>query len=114
MQFESPDTTALMFDEAPAGLGIKTNEGVPEQAGTVVVDVAVEVDVEVLVVELDAVVEEEVVVLVDIGEFSYADAAGILGVPIGTVMSRLFRARRVLEKELADVAARDYGFKRAA
>ena len=35
-------------------------------------------------------------------------------VPIGTVMSRLFRARRVLETELAGFAARDYGIKRAA
>ena len=34
----------------------------------------------------------DVVVLVDIGEFSYADAAQILDIPIGTVMSRLHRA----------------------
>ena len=46
----------------------------------------------------------EVVVLVDIGEFSYADAAGILGVPIGTVMSRLYRGRRLLKQALADRA----------
>jgi RNA polymerase sigma-70 factor, ECF subfamily len=46
----------------------------------------------------------DVVVLVDIGEFSYAEAAQILGIPIGTVMSRLHRGRRVLKKELADVA----------
>jgi RNA polymerase sigma-70 factor (ECF subfamily) len=46
----------------------------------------------------------DVVVLVDIGEFSYAEAAQILGIPIGTVMSRLHRGRRMLKKELADVA----------
>jgi RNA polymerase sigma-70 factor (ECF subfamily) len=43
----------------------------------------------------------EVVVLVDIGEFSYQEAADILDVPIGTVMSRLHRARRMLKRALA-------------
>lgn len=44
----------------------------------------------------------EVVVLVDIGDFSYADAAEILDIPIGTVMSRLHRGRRLLKRALAD------------
>jgi len=38
----------------------------------------------------------EVVELVDLGERSYKDAASILGVPVGTVMSRLHRARKAL------------------
>jgi RNA polymerase sigma-70 factor, ECF subfamily len=46
----------------------------------------------------------EVVVLVDVGDFTYADAAGILGIPIGTVMSRLYRGRRLLKRALADRA----------
>jgi len=46
----------------------------------------------------------DVVVLVDIGDFSYADAAQILDVPIGTVMSRLHRGRRILKKAMADSA----------
>ena len=46
----------------------------------------------------------EVVVLVDVGDFSYADAADILGIPIGTVMSRLYRGRRLLKRALADHA----------
>ncbi len=46
----------------------------------------------------------DVVVLVDIGDFSYAEAAQILDIPIGTVMSRLHRGRRILKKELADLA----------
>jgi RNA polymerase sigma-70 factor (ECF subfamily) len=45
-----------------------------------------------------------VIVLVDIGEFSYADAAQILDIPMGTVMSRLHRGRRILKKNLADKA----------
>jgi RNA polymerase sigma-70 factor (ECF subfamily) len=47
----------------------------------------------------------DVVVLVDIGEFSYADAAQILDIPIGTVMSRLHRGRRQLKQRLAEEAA---------
>ena len=46
----------------------------------------------------------DVIVLVDIGEFAYADAAQILDIPIGTVMSRLHRGRRILKKNLADKA----------
>ena len=46
----------------------------------------------------------DVLVLVDIGDFSYRDAAQILDVPVGTVMSRLHRGRRILKHELADRA----------
>lgn len=46
----------------------------------------------------------DVIVLVDIGDFSYQDAAQILDIPVGTVMSRLHRGRRILKRELADRA----------
>jgi RNA polymerase sigma-70 factor, ECF subfamily len=46
----------------------------------------------------------EVVLLVDVEGFSYKDAAQALGVPIGTVMSRLHRARQQLQKSLYDYA----------
>ena len=46
----------------------------------------------------------EVVLLVDVEGFSYKDAAQTLGVPIGTVMSRLHRARRQLQKSLYQYA----------
>jgi RNA polymerase sigma-70 factor (ECF subfamily) len=46
----------------------------------------------------------DVIVLVDIGDFSYADAAQILDIPIGTVMSRLHRGRRILKSQLAQEA----------
>jgi RNA polymerase sigma-70 factor (ECF subfamily) len=39
--------------------------------------------------------------LIVVEEFSYREAAEILGVPVGTVMSRLHRARRELRKRLA-------------
>jgi len=40
------------------------------------------------------------IVLVDMGEFSYAEAAEILSCPVGTVRSRLFRGRKILHKRL--------------
>src|SRR5215208_6164409 len=46
----------------------------------------------------------DVLVLVDIGDFTYQDAAQILDIPIGTVMSRLHRGRRILKRALADEA----------
>ena len=46
----------------------------------------------------------DVVVLVDIGDFTYADAAQILDIPIGTVMSRLHRGRRILKRAMAETA----------
>jgi RNA polymerase sigma-70 factor, ECF subfamily len=46
----------------------------------------------------------DVIVLVDIGDFSYQDAAQILDIPVGTVMSRLHRGRRILKQALAESA----------
>ena len=56
----------------------------------------------------------DVVERADLRGEKYKDIADALHVPIGTVMSRLFRARRVLETELSQFAARDYGIRRAA
>lgn len=42
----------------------------------------------------------EAVVLSDLEELSYQEIAEIMGVPVGTVRSRLFRGRRILQKEL--------------
>ena len=48
------------------------------------------------------------VVLSDIEGFSYAEMAQIMDVPMGTVMSRLHRGRKALQKRLWDIA-RDRG-----
>jgi RNA polymerase sigma-70 factor, ECF subfamily len=50
----------------------------------------------------------EVVVMADIQEFSYRETAEALKIPLGTVMSRLSRGRKLLRQELAEVA-RGYG-----
>ena len=50
----------------------------------------------------------EVIVMADIEEFSYKEIAYTLKIPLGTVMSRLSRGRKVLRRELAE-AARRYG-----
>ena len=53
------------------------------------------------------------VLLSDVEGFSYKEIADVLDVPLGTVMSRLFRGRRMLRDLLADVA-RERGFLRSA
>ncbi len=47
--------------------------------------------------------QRQVLALVDLEEFSYAEVAGILDIPVGTVMSRLSRARASL-KNMLDTA----------
>ena len=53
-----------------------------------------------------------VVLLADVHEFDYKEVAQILDIPIGTVMSRLSRARTQLKKSLSQIAA-DYGIRSA-
>lgn len=48
--------------------------------------------------------QREVLTLVDLEGFSYAEVAEILSIPIGTVMSRLCRARQALKEQLLDIA----------
>ena len=51
----------------------------------------------------------DVVRLVDVQELRYEEAADALGVPVGTVRSRLYRARRQLQQALVQYAV-DAGF----
>jgi RNA polymerase sigma-70 factor (ECF subfamily) len=51
----------------------------------------------------------DVVLLVDVEEFRYEEAAALLAIPVDTVRSRLYRARRLLQHELIAFAI-DAGF----
>jgi len=55
---------------------------------------------------IDALPDEfrETLVLSDVEQLSYAEIAQVTGVPIGTVKSRLFRARQALQQRLYDYA----------
>jgi len=53
----------------------------------------------------------EVIVLVDLEELSYKEAAEVVGCPVGTVMSRLSRGRGLLRVSLAHFA-REHGYLR--
>jgi RNA polymerase sigma-70 factor, ECF subfamily len=50
-----------------------------------------------------------VVILADLEDFSYKEIADILECPVGTVMSRLYRGRKLLEKALLKYA-RKHGY----
>lgn len=47
------------------------------------------------------------VLLADVQDFSYKEIAEILDIPIGTVMSRLHRGRRAMQKKLTDFVERE-------
>jgi RNA polymerase sigma-70 factor (ECF subfamily) len=56
--------------------------------------------------------QRQVVLLVGLEQFSYAEAAEVLGVPVGTVMSRLSRGRERLRQLLEDGAPDRHGLRR--
>ena len=55
---------------------------------------------------LEALPEEfrMVVILADLNDFSYKEIAHILDCPVGTVMSRLFRGRKLMRRQLVEIA----------
>lgn len=63
-------------------------------------DVAVLMDLDAALARLPA-EQREVLLLIGLEELSYQEAATVLGVPIGTVMSRLSRGRERLRRMMA-------------
>ncbi len=56
----------------------------------------------------------QAVIMADLEEKSYKDIAEIMGCPIGTVMSRLYRGRKILRVQLAEYAQRRHLVEKAA
>ena len=50
--------------------------------------------------------EREIIILQHFQDYSYQEIADLLGIPIGTVMSRLYSARRELRRELERMGVR--------
>jgi RNA polymerase sigma-70 factor (ECF subfamily) len=87
---------------------IDTSEGQPELAAQPSVPQEIRDEDVLRALEKVAVEFREVVLLADVEEFSYKEIAETLKIPVGTVMSRLSRGRKLLRQELAEVA-RSYG-----
>jgi len=89
---------------------VKESEELIEQTAAYAPPVPERITDEEILAALAGVPEDfrSVVLLVDVEEFSYKESAGILNIPIGTVMSRLSRGRKLLRQRLAGVA-RSYG-----
>jgi RNA polymerase sigma-70 factor (ECF subfamily) len=89
---------------------VKESEEILEQAEAVPVSMPEHLTDTEIIRALDRVPVEyrAAVVLADVEEFSYKEIAGMLNVPIGTVMSRLSRGRRMLREQLGELA-RSYG-----
>ena len=96
-----------------ARFGEETNEGL-QQTLRYTPPIPGELRDEDILTALDAIPSDfrAVVLLADVQEFSYREIARILGVPIGTVMSRLSRGRELLRTELVDLA-HSYGINKA-
>jgi RNA polymerase sigma-70 factor, ECF subfamily len=91
----------LLIADDPDGLRQRAAEGADGRTGPEeqVLDAMLEGP---LVEALEALstAHRQVVLLVDADGLTYAEAAGVLDIPVGTVMSRLHRARRSLRRRL--------------
>lgn len=95
--------------QSPAGLSISLidSDDLTEELVTPVADLAHLIDLQRCLLRLPP-EQREVLLLVSMQDLSYAEVAKVTGVPIGTVMSRLSRARQRLQ-ELLDAPAQAPG-----
>ena len=94
-----------MRKKVPLPLGAE-GEAVLAETLAAVPETATGITDEEVAAALDALSPEhrEIVLLSDVEEFTYKEIAGLLKVPIGTVMSRLSRARAALRERVRGVA----------
>lgn len=94
----------VLFDTSDTGRFLELTARAPGRVD--VADLALDDEVE---RALDELPDEyrAVVLLVDVSDLSYKEVAQALGCPLGTVMSRLHRARRALQHKLAQYAERE-------
>jgi RNA polymerase sigma-70 factor (ECF subfamily) len=92
---------------------IRTGHGVVDAEEVLVTDGAHEIEMNIFAAQVFRQVlalpeaQRETVLLVYVEGFTYQEAAGVLGVPVGTVMSRLAAARLKLSALQAPTAADD-------
>lgn len=89
------------IDKDPVGEGVMSNAAMRQlldPVGTAMMPLVSEE----IRIALDALPEDYrmMVLLADVEELSYKEIADVVGCPIGTVMSRLHRARKMLQKSL--------------
>ena len=104
-------TESSLSDEAAAQVSQQPDPGpTPEE------EVLRKADVDRVRAAIEAIPEpfRETIVLRDLEDLSYAEIAEVTGVPVGTVMSRLSRARAMLAKELLPPARADGDQSRSA
>ncbi|MGH7906343.1 MAG: sigma-70 family RNA polymerase sigma factor [Candidatus Binataceae bacterium] len=100
---EQPATSPEDF-ERRADIESLNSDSAPRSPESLVMDRVLDYEVETALNELP---EEfrTAVLMVDIQEIGYAEAAQVLGLPIGTVKSRVSRARAAMRRKLEDYAA---------
>ena len=100
---ESGDSSLDEMEESDLYARVSGDGGRGESAEDELLNAVLDVDVRQAIEDLPEPFRLAVV-LSDVEGFSYKEIADMLDVPLGTVMSRLFRGRRILRKRLTDAA----------
>ena len=85
---ETVDLDSLPYEEDPHGVDSNERQDIIDRVRAMIAQLPIG--------------QRQVITLVDLAGFSYAEIAGILDIPIGTVMSRISRARKTLKISLAE------------